>query len=182
MDLISLYANIIDISILVFFGMTYYVNMSLMDTLFILQCKHPCDPIVCSQHGSLDSLQSILWSPGPDSRKDPLVISSDTILWSWSVDRIPQTPITIGSSDRENTKPNSLLPIESRHKSFTGKFRIEITWSWLNKNVRLIISIHGVTMGGLATSFMSTDTRASWSVQCTHTVFAHDIQHGLDMP
>ena len=73
------------------------------------------------------------WCSGPDSRKDPLVIGSDTILWSWSVDRIPQTPITIGSSDRENTKPNSLLPIESRHKSFTGKFRIEITWSWLNK-------------------------------------------------
>ena len=40
---------------------------------------------------------------------------------------------TIGSSDRENTKPNSLLPIESWHKSFTGKFRIEITWSWLNE-------------------------------------------------
>ena len=34
-----------------FFGMTYYVNMSLMDTLFILKCKHQCDPIVCSQHG-----------------------------------------------------------------------------------------------------------------------------------
>ena len=31
-----------------------------------------------------------------------------------------------------NTKPNSLLPIESWHKSFTGEFRIEITWSWLN--------------------------------------------------
>ena len=31
------------------------------------------------------------------------------------------------------TKPNSLLPIESWHKSFTGKFRIEITWSWLNE-------------------------------------------------
>ena len=35
-DWISLYANIIDISIFVIFGMTYYVNMSLMDTLFIL--------------------------------------------------------------------------------------------------------------------------------------------------
>ena len=70
---------------------------------------------------------------GPDSRNDPLAIGSDTILWSWSADRIPQTPITIGSLDRENTKPNSLLPIKSRHKSFTGKFRIEITWSWLNE-------------------------------------------------
>ena len=45
--------------------------------------------------------------------------------------------------------------------------------NWM-KNVRLIIYIHGVTMGGVATSFMSADTRASWPVQCTHTVFAHD--------
>ena len=73
------------------------------------------------------------WCPGPDSRNDPLGIGSDTILWSWSADRIPQTPITIGSWDRENMKPNSLLPIESWHKSFTGKFIIEITWSWLNE-------------------------------------------------
>ena len=70
---------------------------------------------------------------GPDSRNDPHAIGSDTILWSWSADCIPQTPITIGSSDRENTKPNSLLPIESWHKSFTREFRIEITWSWLNE-------------------------------------------------
>ena len=35
-DWISLYANIIDFSIFAIFGMTYYVNMSLMDTLFIL--------------------------------------------------------------------------------------------------------------------------------------------------
>ena len=44
---------------------------------------------------------------------------------------------------------------------------------WM-KNVRLMISIHDVTVGGVATSFMSVDTRASWPVQCTHTVFAHD--------
>ena len=44
---------------------------------------------------------------------------------------------------------------------------------WI-KNVRLMISIHDVTMGGVATSFMSADTRASWPVQCTHSVFAHD--------
>ena len=112
--------------------------------------------------------------PGPDSRNDPLAISSDMILWSWSADRIPQALITIGSSDRENTKPNCLWPIESWHKSFTGKFRTEITWSWLKKNVRLMVSIHDVTMGGVAMSFMSADTKASWPVQCTHTVFAHD--------
>ena len=70
---------------------------------------------------------------GPDSRNDRLAIGSDTILWSSSANRIPQTPITIGSSDREITKPNTLLPIESWHKSFTGKSRIAITWSWLNK-------------------------------------------------
>ena len=37
-----------------------------------------------------------------------------------------------------------------------------------------MISIHDVTMGGVATLFMSADTRASEPVQCTHTVFAHD--------
>ena len=44
---------------------------------------------------------------------------------------------------------------------------------WM-KYVKLLISAHDVTMGGVATSFMSADTRASWPVQCTHTVFAHD--------
>ena len=44
---------------------------------------------------------------------------------------------------------------------------------WM-KNVRLIISIHDVTIGGVAMSFMSADTRASWSVRCMHIVFADD--------
>ena len=74
-----------------------------------------------------------IWASGPDSRNDQLAIDSDTILWSWSADRIPQTPITIGSFVRENTKPNILLPIKSWCKSFTGNIRIEITWSWLNE-------------------------------------------------
>ena len=62
-----------------------------------------------------ETVEQVLWMrhPGPDFRNDPLAIVSDTIMWSWSADRIPQTPITIGLSDRENTKPNSLLPIES---------------------------------------------------------------------
>ena len=54
---------------------------------------------------------------------------------------------------------------------------------WM-KNVRLVISIHDVTMGGVATSFMSVDSRASWPVQCTHTVFAHDTTrfgHAIDL-
>ena len=37
-----------------------------------------------------------------------------------------------------------------------------------------MISIHDVTIGGMGTSFMIADTRASRPVQCTHTVFAHD--------
>ena len=51
---------------------------------------------------------------------------------------------------------------------------------WM-KNVRLMIYIHDVTMGGVAKSFMSVDTRAlcqfSARTQCLLT-----IQHGLDMP
>ena len=72
-------------------------------------------------------------TPGPDSRNDPLAIGSDMILWSRLADRIPQMPITIGSSGRKNTKPNSLLPIGSWHKSFNGKFRTEITRSRLHE-------------------------------------------------
>ena len=61
-------------------------------------------------------------------------IGSDTILWTWSADRIPRTLITIGSSDREqNTKPNISLPIESWYKSFIGIFRSKITRSQLNE-------------------------------------------------
>ena len=59
----------------------------------------------------------------------PETIGSDLILWSWSADLIPQTPIKIGSSDRENTNPNSLLLIESWYKSFIVKFRTEIMQS-----------------------------------------------------
>ena len=36
-------------------------------------------------------------------------------------------------SNQENMEPNSLLPIESWNKSFTGKFRTEITRSRLNE-------------------------------------------------
>ena len=45
---------------------------------------------------------------------------------------------------------------------------------WM-KIVRLMIFIHDVTMGFVATSFMSADTRASWPVQCTHSV-AHETK------
>ena len=73
-----------------------------------------------------------LLSPGPDSRNDPLAIGSDTILWSWAADRIPQMSIMISSSDSGNMKPNSLLPTEPWHKS-PRKFQTEITRSQLNE-------------------------------------------------
>ena len=92
----------------------------------------------------------------------------------------PDRPIAFHKSDHDrlirsrNTKPNSLLPIQSWHKSFTGKYRTEMTWSWLNKNHQTgdIYSWHH--NGGVATSFMSADTRGSWPVQCTHTEFGHN--------
>ena len=104
-----------------------------LDLKIIGRSRHLWPKILIHSKPYIITHKQRVLTPGPDSRNDPLAIGSDTILWSWSADRIPQTPITIGSSDRENTKPNSLLPIESRHKSFTGNFRIEIIWSWLNK-------------------------------------------------
>ena len=50
---------------------------------------------------------------------------------------------------------------------------------WM-KNVRLMTSIHDITMGGV-TSFMYAVMRASQSVHCMHTV-SFLIQHGVDMP
>ena len=55
-----------------------------------------------------------------------------------------------------------------------GNLELKLRGLDLIKKVRLMISIHDVTMGGVATSFMSADTRAPWPVQCTRTVFAHD--------
>ena len=57
-----------------------------------------------------------------------------------------------------------------------GKLELQLRGHDWIKNVRLVISIHYVTMVGVATSFMSADTRASWPVQYTHTVFAHDTR------
>ena len=64
---------------------------------------------------------SLMWCPGPDSRNDPLAMGSDTILWSWSADLIPQKPITIGSWDKKNAKPTRFSTIETRYKSLTEK-------------------------------------------------------------
>ena len=151
--------------------------------LFILQCKHPCDPIVCSQHGvsGLPSEYPLISrarfqkrSARDQLRYDPVILISRSHSTNADHDRL------IRPRKYKNQTVYCQLNHDINHS--LGNLELKITWSWLNKNVRLIISIHGVTMGGLATSFMSTDTRASWSVQCTHTVFAHDIQHGLDMP
>ena len=119
---------------------------------------------------------------GPDSRNDPLAIGSDTILWSWFADRIPQTPITIGSSDRENTKPNSLLPIESWHKSFTGKSRIVITWSWLNKKTSDWWYLFMTSQWEVWRRHLWVPIRERHGQFSAHTQCLLTIQHGLDMP
>ena len=121
-------------------------------------------------------------STGSDSSNDPLAIGSDTIMWSWSADRIPQTPITIGSSDRENTNPNSLLPIESWHKSSTGKFRIDITWSWLNEKRQdwwylFMTSQWDVWRRHLWVPIRERHGQFSACIQCLLTT-----QHVVDMP
>ena len=66
---------------------------------------------------------------GPDSRND---LARDRLRYDPVWDR----PIAFHkrrSSDQENTNSYSLLPVESWHKTFTGKFEIEITRSWLNE-------------------------------------------------
>ena len=57
--------------------------------------------------------------------------------------------------------------------SFTGKFRIEITWSWLNEKRQTDIYSwrHNGKRGNV---IYDCRMRASWPVQCTHTLFAHD--------
>ena len=121
------------------------------------------------------------WAPGPDSRNYPLAIGSDTILWSWSSNRFLQTPITIGSSDREIRNQTLYCQLNHDIKHSLGNFKLKLRDDDWMKNVRLMISIRDVSMGGVAASFMSADTKASWPVQCTHTVLL-TIQHGLDMP
>ena len=77
----------------------------------------------------------------------PLVIGSDTILWSWSADRIPQTPITVGSPDWENTNCELNRVINYSLGNLELKLRDR---GWI-KNIRLMTYIHNVTIGGVAT-------------------------------
>ena len=81
---------------------------------------------------------------------DLLGIGSDTILWSRSADRIPQTLITISSWDRENMKQvYCQLKHDINHS--LGNLELKLRdCSWM-KNVRLMTSIHDVTMGDVAT-------------------------------
>ena len=130
----------------------------------IFMCKTGPIQLIFSQHCGY-------WWPGPDSRNYPLAMGSDTIWWSWSADHIPQMSITIGSWDRENTKPNSYCQLKHDINHSLGNLELEL-WdcSWM-KNIRLMTFIHDVTMGGVATSFMYANTRVSRSVQCMHMEF-----------
>ena len=90
--------------------------------------------------------------------------------------------ILIGSSDRENTNPNSLLPIESWHKSSTVKFRIDITWSWLNEKRQdwwylFMTSQWDVWRRHLWVPIRERHGQFSACIQCLLTT-----QHGVDMP
>ena len=123
-----------------------------------------------------------LWSPGPDSWNDPLAIGSDTILWSWSTDRIPQTLITIGSSDRETTKPSSLSPIESWHKSLTVKFRIDITRSRLNERCQTDDIYSWRHNGRCGDIIFVCRYRERYGQFSAHTQVLFMMEHGLNMP
>ena len=114
----------------------------------------------------------IYWWPGPDSRNDPLTIRSDTILWSWSADRIPQTPITTSSSDRENTK-TVYWQLNHDIDHSLGRLELKLCDRGWMKNIRLMTSIHDVIMGGVATSFMCADTE---SVTAS-SMHAHSVVH-----
>ena len=115
---------------------------------------------------------SRLRESGPDSRNDPLAIGSDTILWSWSANRIPQSRSAHQIEKIRNQTVYCQLNHDINHS--LGNLELKLRGRDWMKNVRLMTSIHDVTMGGVVTLFMSTDTRASWPVRCTHTVFAHD--------
>ena len=121
-----------------------------------------------------------MWCPGPDSRNDPLATQTR------SCD--PDKPISFHKRRSRSAQEIKII----RNQTVSRQLKHDINHSLRNlelksrdfglmKNARLMTSIHDVTMGGVATSFMCADTRASRSVQCTHTVL-FTIQQGLDMP
>ena len=141
-----------------------------------------------------NSLNVMIWLTDAITRR----INSDQ--WQWQPsDNLGPIPETIRSRSAQIRSCDPDRPIafhkrRSRSAHQIEKLRNQTVYCQLNhdinhslgnlelklhgrdwmKNVRLMISTHDVTMGGVATSFMSVDTRASWPVQCTHTVFAHD--------
>ena len=67
--------------------LSYFSAFASLKEVYSLSCSMHC---VCRAH----------------YRNDPLAIGLDTILWSWSTDRIPQTPITHNRPmNQENMKP-----------------------------------------------------------------------------
>ena len=83
----------------------------------------------------------------------------------------------ISSSDTENAKPNSLLPVKSWHKLFTGKFRTEITRSWLNEKYQtddVYSWRHNGRCGKHHLCLPIRDHHGQFS--------ALTVQHGLNMP
>ena len=91
----------------------------------------------------------MIQGPIPAAENDPFAIGSDTILWSWSADRIPQTPISIGSSDREIMKPNSYCQLNHDKNHSLENLELKLRGRDSMKNVRLIMTSQ--LMGGVAT-------------------------------
>ena len=119
----------------------------------------------------------------PISEKIQLALGSNTILSSWS-DRV------IAFHKRSSQLVHQIKKIQNQRvhtelnhdiNDSLGNLELKLCDRGWNKNIRLITPIHEVTMGDVETSFMCTDMRVSWSVQCMHTVL-FTIEHGLDMP
>ena len=120
-------------------------------------------------------------TPGPDSRNDR---SRSDQIWSCDHDQ----PIAFHkrrsrSAHQIEKIRNQIVNCQLNHdiNHSLGNLLLKLRHRYWTKNVRLMIYVHDVTMGGEVTSFMSADTRVLWPVQCMHTVLL-TIQHGLHMP
>ena len=113
----------------------------------------------------------LLKLPEPDSKSNPLTFGSD--MRSCDPDRLIPFHKRWSRSAHQiekiwNQTVYCQLNLDINHS--LGNLELKLRDRDWMKNVRLMIAIHDLTMGGVATSFMSADTRASRSVQCTHTV------------
>ena len=101
-------------------------------------------------------------------------------MWAWSADRIPSAN-HYQLIDKENTKPSSLLLIESWYKALIGKFINETVWSGLHEKCQTddIYSLcHNGRHGNVIYVCRS---RASQPVQYTHGVVHRKTQFGHAM-